>query len=280
MKFVKMHGCGNDYVFVNGICEEVLHPQEIAVRISDRHFGVGSDGLVVILPSEQADFRMQMYNADGSEAQMCGNAIRCLAKYVYDTGLTDKTMLTIETKAGLRSLWLTLSGGKVSEVKVNMGTPVTAAEQIPVIAKNSPVVAEPVAVTGHSGFMTCVSMGNPHAVFFTEDLETLDLHTIGPLYERHERFPERINVEFVKVLDRQTLQMRVWERGSGETLACGTGACAGVYAAILNGYTEDTVLVKLSGGELQIEFDRQEQVMYMTGSAVKVFEGEWQNVRN
>lgn len=276
MKFTKMQGCGNDYIYVNCLKETVENPAETAVRISDRHFGVGSDGLILICSSEIADFKMVMYNADGSQAQMCGNGIRCVGKYVYDYGLTEKTVVTVETPAGVKELTLHIEEGKVSEVTVCMGSPVTEAEKIPVIAEKSPVIAEPVEVEGRKEVMTCVSMGNPHAVFFVEDPLSLPLEQIGSAYETHERFPERTNTEFVKVIDRKTLLMRVWERGSGETLACGTGACACAYAAIVNGYTEDTVTVKLLGGDLKIQYDRDRNLIFMTGPAVTVFEGEYE----
>lgn len=276
MKFTKMQGCGNDYVYVNCFCETVGNPEETAIKVSDRHFGIGADGLVLICPSEIADFQMKMYNADGSQAQMCGNAIRCVGKYVYDYGMTEKTELTIETLAGIKKLELHVKDGKVFEAVVNMGTPIVEAKKIPVTASVSPVIAEPITVDGREERMTCVSMGNPHAVFFVDNPLALDLEKIGPAYEHHVRFPERINTEFAKVEDRNTIIMRVWERGAGETLACGTGACACAYAAILNGYTDDSVTVKLLGGELMIRYDRNENVIYMTGPAAVVFEGEWE----
>lgn len=275
MKFTKMQGCGNDYVYVNCLKEKLADEKKTAIRVSDRHYGIGSDGLILIYPSECADFQMVMYNADGSRSQMCGNGIRCVGKYVYDYGLTDKTEITIETLAGIKKLSLHVENGKVATVTVNMGSPITDAQSIPVEASKSPVIAEPILVNGRLEKMTCVSMGNPHAVFFTEDPMALPLEKIGPAYEIHERFPERVNAEFVKVIDRNTVQMRVWERGSGETLACGTGACAVAYACILNGYTGNTVTVKLLGGELQIRYDEKENTIYMTGPATTVFEGEW-----
>lgn len=276
MKFTKMQGCGNDYVYVNCFREKIRDRKATAIKISDRHYGVGSDGLILICPSEVADFQMVMYNADGSQSQMCGNGIRCVGKYVYDYGLTDRTEITVETLAGIKKLSLHVENGKVSEVTVNMGSPITEAKQIPVVAEHSPVVAEPIVVEGREEKMTCVSMGNPHAIFYVEDPLALDLEKLGPAYEQHERFPERVNAEFVRVLDKNTVQMRVWERGSGETLACGTGACATAYACILNGLTEDTVTVKLLGGELRIRYDRDENTIYMTGPATTVFEGEWE----
>ncbi len=276
MKFTKMQGCGNDYVYVNCFHETVGNPEETAIKVSDRHFGIGADGLVLICPSEIADFQMKMYNADGSQAQMCGNAIRCVGKYVYDYGMTEKTELTIETLAGIKKLELHVKDGKVFEAVVNMGTPIVEAKKIPVTASVSPVIAEPITVDGREERMTCVSMGNPHAVFFVDNPMALDLERIGPAYEHHVRFPERINTEFARVEDRNTIIMRVWERGAGETLACGTGACACAYAAILNGYTDDSVTVKLLGGELMIRYDRNKNVIYMTGPAAVVFEGEWE----
>lgn len=275
MKFTKMQGCGNDYVYVNCLKEKVVRPEETAIRVSDRHCGIGSDGLILICPSAVADFEMVMYNADGSRSQMCGNGIRCVGKYVYDYGLTDKKEITVETLAGIKHLQLHTENGKVTEVTVDMGAPITEAIKIPVFAEKSPVINAPIVIDGKEEHMTCVSMGNPHAVFFVEDPGKLSLEAIGPSYEFHPAFPERVNAEFVKVLDRKNVEMRVWERGSGETLACGTGACAVAYACILNGYTEDEVTVKLLGGDLRIRYDREKNTILMTGPAVTVFEGEW-----
>ncbi len=274
MKFTKMHGCGNDYVYVNCLEEIIEHPGELAIKVSDRHFGVGSDGLILIGPSEAADFCMHMYNADGSEAQMCGNGIRCVAKYVYDYGLTDKEQVTVETLAGVKTLKLLVENGMVSAVTVDMGVPVTEPKQIPVLAEGEAVIAKPLTVLGKEYEITCVSMGNPHAVTFVPDTQSLDLESIGPEFEHHAWFPERTNTEFVQVVDRNTIHMRVWERGSGETLACGTGACASAYACILNGKTEDEVTVQLLGGSLRIRYDRESGHIFMTGPAVKVFDGE------
>lgn len=276
MKFTKMQGLGNDYVYVNCLKEKVADPPELARKISDRHFGVGSDGLIMIKPSDQADFEMEMYNADGSRAEMCGNGIRCVGKYVYDYGLTDKTHISVETLAGIKYLDLTVKNGKVSLVKVDMGSPVFEPEKIPVKAEGSRVVDEPLLVDGKEYRMTCVSMGNPHAVIFVDqDVRNLPLEQIGPSFENHERFPKRINTEFVRVLDRHTAEMRVWERGSGETLACGTGTCATAVACALNGLTEDEITVHLLGGDLYIEWDKDKDTVYMTGPAETVFEGEW-----
>ena len=275
MRFTKMHGCGNDYVYVNGFAETVKNPGEVARFVSDRHFGIGSDGLILICPSDKADFEMAMYNADGSRAEMCGNGIRCVAKYVYDYGLTDKTRISVDTLAGIKYLELFVEEGKVREVTVNMGAPILEAEQIPVDFSNSPVISQPLDAAGKSYEVTCVSMGNPHCVLFMdEDVRELDLEKIGPDFENHARFPKRINTEFVNVIDETHLRMRVWERGSGETLACGTGTCATVVAAILNGLTKDEVSVELLGGSLRIRWDREQNLVYMTGPAEVVFDGE------
>lgn len=275
MKFTKMHGIGNDYVYVNCLEEKVENPERLAKFVSDRHFGIGSDGLILIKPSEAADFEMRMYNADGSSGQMCGNGIRCVAKYVYDYGLTTKTNISVDTLAGIKYLDLTVENGKVSQVKVNMGAPELTAKNIPVTAESEQAIDVPIQVDGKDYQMTCVSMGNPHCVIFMEeDVRGLDLEKIGPMFENHSRFPERINTEFVNVIDKHTLRMRVWERGSGETLACGTGACATAVAAILNGRTEGKVTVQLLGGDLQIIWDGGSKPVYMTGPATVVFDGE------
>lgn len=276
MKFTKMQGLGNDYVYVNCLQEKIENPPELAKKISDRHFGVGSDGLIMINPSEKADFEMEMYNADGSRGEMCGNGIRCVAKYVYDYGLTDQTSISVETLGGIKYLDLTVEDGKVKLVKVDMGQPELAPEKVPVVAEGDRAVDEPILVEGKEYRMTCVSMGNPHAVVFVDgDVRELPLESMGPCFENHERFPNRVNTEFVRVLDRHTAQMRVWERGSGETLACGTGACAVAVACVLNGLTEDEVTVQLLGGDLRIRWDREKNRVYMTGPAETVFDGEW-----
>jgi len=274
MKFTKMQGCGNDYVYVNCFKERVDDASQIAVKISDRHFGIGSDGLILIKPSDKADFMMDMYNADGSKSQMCGNGIRCVAKYVYDYGMTEKSRISIETGAGIKHLELKVEGNHVSEVTVDMGSPITDPRLIPVVSDQEQIVAMPITVGGILYNMTCVSMGNPHAIVFVEDTNSIDIEKVGPLFEHHSIFPERTNTEFIHVIDRHTINMRVWERGSGETLACGTGACASVYACILNGLTEDEVTVKLLGGELRIRYDKDKHTILMTGPAVTVFEGE------
>ena len=274
MKFTKMHGIGNDYVYVNCFKETVEHPSEVAIKVSDRHFGIGSDGLILIKPSEVADGKMEMYNADGSQGAMCGNGIRCVAKYMYDYGITDKTSISVETKSGIKYLDLTIKDGKVDTVKVNMGTPILKAVDIPVRSEKEQVIDEPVMVDGKEWKITCVSMGNPHAITYIDDMKNLEIEKIGPKFENHEIFPDRVNTEFVHVIDRNTVEMRVWERGSGETLACGTGACAVAVSSILNGLTEEEVTVKLLGGDLKIFWDRTENKVYMTGSATTVFDGE------
>ena len=273
MKFTKMHGLGNDYVYVNCFEEKIDNPPAVARFVSDRHFGIGSDGLIMINPSKTADFEREMYNADGSRGEMCGNGIRCVAKYVYDYGLTDKTQISVETLGGIKYLDLTVEDGKVSLVKVDMGKPKLEADLIPIISEREQVIDEPIEVDGKEYHMTGVSMGNPHTVIYVDDVKGLDLEKIGPKFENHERFPKRINTEFVHCIDRQTVEMRVWERGSGETLACGTGACAVAVSSILNNLTDTQVTVKLLGGDLQIEWDREKDRVFMTGPATVVFDG-------
>ncbi len=276
MKFTKMHGCGNDYIYVDGSKEQIPAEDkpELVKRLSDRHFGIGGDGVIFINPSKEADFEMEMYNMDGTRAEMCGNGIRCVAKFVYDKGLTDQRTVSIVSCGKVKYLELNVENGKVSTVKVNMGAPVLKASDIPVIADGEEVISEQIEVGGENYKMTCVSMGNPHAVVFVDDVASLPLEKIGPLFENHARFPKRINTEFVKVLDSETIEMRVWERGTGETLACGTGACASVAACILNGLTGEEVTVKLLGGNLQIRWERSENLVYMTGPASTMCEGE------
>lgn len=277
MKFTKMHGCGNDYVYVDGARETIPaeRKSEVVKFLSDRHFGIGGDGVIFINPSDVADFEMEMYNMDGSRSEMCGNGIRCVGKYVYDHGLTQKTSLTIVSCGKIKYLDLTVEDGKVTKVRVNMGSPILEAAEIPVVAEQSPVVDAPITVDGKEYRMTCISMGNPHAVVYVDEMiDDETMAKIGPLFEHHDRFPRRVNTEFVKVLSRERAQMRVWERGTGETLACGTGACAVTVASILNGLTDDRITVELSGGNLEIFWDRKENVVYMTGPATTVFEGE------
>ena len=275
MKFTKMHGIGNDYLFVNCFEEMVENPERAAIVMSKPHFGAGADGLVLIEPSDGADFAMRIFNADGSEAEMCGNALRCIGKYVYDRGMTDKTELTIETGGGLKQLWLTAENGKVVRVKADMGTPELNPRNIPVDLPGELVLRHRLQILGQTWFITCVNMGNPHAVVFVRDPEVIDLPTIGPMIEHHPLFPRRTNVEFVRVIDRNILQMRVWERGAGETLACGTGACASLVAAVLGGHANRTVQMKLSGGNLQVQWSAEDNHVYQTGPAAFVYDGEW-----
>lgn len=274
MKFTKMEGLGNDYVYVNCFEETVEDPKNVAIKVSDRHFGIGSDGLILIKPSKVADFCMDMYNADGSQSEMCGNGIRCVAKYVYDYGLTDKTSISVETLAGIKYLDLKIEDGKAVMITVNMGAPELIAKKVPVKSDKEKVIDEPILVDGKEYKMTCISMGNPHCIVFVDDTKNFPLEEVGPLFESHEVFPNRVNAEFVQILDRKTVNMRVWERGSGETLACGTGTCATVVASCLNGHTEDEVTVHLLGGDLHIKWDREENLVYMTGPAKVVFDGE------
>lgn len=275
MKFTKMEGCGNDYVYVNGFEEKIDNPNEVAIAVSDRHFGIGSDGLIIINPSEVADFKMCMYNADGSEGKMCGNGIRCVAKYVYDFNLTDKDVITVETLSGIKTLKLNVENGKVKTVRVNMGAPILECDKVPVKYDDEKMINKPVKVDGKTFNITCVSMGNPHAVTFINDTDNLEIEKIGPKFENNEIFPDKVNTEFIQIIDKKTVKMRVWERGSGETFACGTGACASVVASVLNRLTENKVTVKLLGGELEIEYNHDENTVYMTGPARVVFTGEY-----
>lgn len=274
MKFTKMHGIGNDYIYVNCFQETVENPQETAKFVSDRHFGIGSDGLVLIMPSDKADFRMRMINSDGSEAEMCGNAVRCVGKFVYDNKMTDKEVVSVETLAGIKVLYLTAEGGLVSAVRVDMGEPVLKPELVPVKSGKDIFVNEPVEVDGALYHITAVSMGNPHAVVYMDNIDDLEIEKIGPKFENHPLFPRRTNTEFVEVIDSKTLKMRVWERGAGETLACGTGACGVLVASVLNEISERKATIKLLGGELLIEWNAEDNHVYMTGSATKVFDGE------
>ena len=293
MHFTKMHGIGNDYVYVDSTKETVEDPSDVAVRVSDRHFGIGSDGLILIKPSDIADFEMDMYNADGSRGKMCGNGIRCVGKYVYDHGLTDKTTVRIATGSGVKILTLEIESGKVKNVRVDMGEAILEPEMIPVrmsekvIAGSRPVaegvfgrtaVNVPLRVLGHTYKVTCVSMGNPHCIVFMdspEDVESLQIESVGPHFEHHEAFPDRVNTEFAAMQGEHEIRMRVWERGSGETWACGTGACATAVAAILNGFGESPIRLHLNGGDLLVEWDRDTNHVFMTGPAEEVFEGEW-----
>ena len=274
LSFTKMHGIGNDYIYLNCLEQELKNPNDLSVFLSDRHLGVGGDGIVLILPSSVADYRMRMFNADGSEGKMCGNAIRCVGKYLFDNKITSKTDLTIETLSGNKSLKLYVTGDYVESVEVDMGKPVLKSSDIPVLSDSETFINQPVTVGSNDYFATCVSMGNPHAVIFMNDIESLDLISIGPKFEHHPMFPDRINTEFVEVLSKDKIKMRVWERGSGETLACGTGACASVVASVLNGKCEKNreVTVLLRGGELKIIWTSTDTVL-MKGPATKVFDG-------
>lgn len=275
MKFTKMQGIGNDYVYVNCFEETVADPERVSEIISDRHFGIGADGLVLIMPSDKADFRMRMFNADGSEGNMCGNATRCIGKFVYDNHLTDKTNITLETRSGIKKLTLYPENGKVKTVLVDMGKAVLKPADIPMNVSGDTFINKPITVDGKEVFITAISMGNPHAVTYVDDVDSLELEKIGPSFENHPLFPERVNTEFIKILDESTMQMRVWERGSGETWACGTGACAATAASVLNGYFphDKEITVKLRGGDLFITY-KSDGTVLMRGPAETVFTGE------
>ena len=275
MKFTKMHGIGNDYIYVNCFEEKVENPEAVSIYVSDRHKGIGSDGLVMIMPSDKADFRMRIFNADGSEAMMCGNATRCIGKYVYDKGMTDKTEITLETNSGIKYLTLFPENGKVEYVEVDMGKAVIVPKEIPVMAEGESFISVPVEVGGIEYKITCVAMGNPHAVVYLDNIAELELEKMGPLFENHKLFPDRINTEFIEVIDSRTLNMRVWERGSGETFACGTGACASVVASVLNGYCnrDEEVTVHLRGGDLKITYCDNGTVI-MKGPAAIICDGD------
>ena len=273
LKFTKMHGAGNDYIYINGFQHKIDNPGELAIKLSNRNFGIGSDGLVLILPSETCDFRMQMFNSDGSEAEMCGNASRCVGKFVYDNGLTSKKEITLETLAGTKYITLLDGDAKSRKITVDMGEPILDPQLIPVNVDSKPVINYPLDIDGKIWEVTCVSMGNPHAVTFTKDIDKLDLPVLGPKFEKNPIFPRKTNTEFIEVIDGNNLNMRVWERGAGETLACGTGACAASVAASLNGLTDRKVTIHLLGGDLNIEWRESNNHVYMTGEAVTVFEG-------
>ena len=275
MKFTKMHGAGNDYIYIDGTKEHMTDAGKWAKRLSDRHFGIGSDGVVLILPSDTCDFRMKMYNSDGSEAEMCGNASRCIGKYVYDKKLTNKKTITLETKAGVKTLELIVKNDEVSAVKVDMGEPCFESHRIPVTIEKNIVKDYPIEIEGNTYSVTALSMGNPHAVIFIdEDLANYPVHKIGPLLEKHPIFPQKANIEFARVITPDQIQMRVWERGAGETLACGTGACATLVAAALAGRSNNIATLQLLGGTLQIQWNKENNHVYMTGPAVTVYEGE------
>ena len=274
LKFTKMQGAGNDYIYVDGFTHHIENPSQLAIQLSDRHFGIGSDGLVLVLPSETCDFRMQMFNSDGSEAEMCGNASRCVGKCVSDYGMTAKKEITLETGAGIKYITLLDGDAKARKVTVDMGEPILDPTLIPVRIAEEPVLDYPLDIDGKIWKISCVSMGNPHAVVFTKNIKNLDLPVIGPKFEKHPIFPRKTNTEFIEVVDRNTLNMRVWERGAGETLACGTGACAAAVAAVLNNYCDREITIHLLGGDLEIKWDQTNNHVYMTGEAVTVFEGE------
>lgn len=274
LNFTKMHGCGNDYIYFNCFEQQIADPESLAIQLSDRHFGIGGDGIVLICPSDIADAKMRMFNADGSEGKMCGNATRCIGKYMYDNGLIDKPEMTLETLSGIKLLKMVAESGKIVRVTVDMGKAILKPSEIPTQFTGDLAVSVPLEVDGTQYAVTCVSMGNPHCVVFVnEDVEALDLPAIGPSFENHEMFPERINTEFIRVIDSHTLQMRVWERGSGETWACGTGACAAAVAAVLNGYCPkgEDILIHLRGGDLTIRYT--DEAVFLSGSATTVFEG-------
>ena len=287
INFTKMHGCKNDYLYIDCTKNELINPAKVSVKLSDRHTGIGSDGIILICPSSVADFRMRIFNADGSEAEMCGNGIRCVGKYVYDFGLTDKDEVRIETgvrteeeestgeipKNRIKILKLKIEEGKVVSATVDMGKPILTPSEIPVISDKDKFINEAVNVDGKDWYLTCISMGNPHAVTFVDDTKSLDLPVIGPKFEFNKIFPNRTNTEFIKVISRNEIEMRVWERGSGETLACGTGACASAYAAMLNGLADDEVRVHLLGGDLIIKYDQNTDHIFMTGPCETVFSG-------
>lgn len=276
MKFTKMHGCGNDYVYVNCFEEKIENEEKAAILVSDRHFGVGGDGMILIKPSEIADFEMCMYNADGSRGAMCGNGIRCVAKYVYDNKMTDKKSISIDSMGAIKYIDVQIENDKVASARVDMGKPILNAKDVPAVSDREKVIGEKITVLGREFNMTCVSMGNPHAVMFIDEHPSdFELEKYGPLFENNEIFPNRVNAEFIKIIDRKNIEMRVWERGSGETLACGTGASAATVAAILNGYTDNDVTVHLIGGNLEISWSGNENdSVFMTGPATTVFTGE------
>jgi diaminopimelate epimerase len=279
MKFTKMHGIGNDYVYVNTFDQPAPgDPRKLAIAVSDRHFGVGSDGLILIGPSERADARMRMFNADGSESEMCGNGVRCVAKYIHDHGIAKKPRVTVETGRGVLTLDLEVAKGKVQRVKVDMGAPILRSAEIPTTLPGDPPVNVPVTVAGAPLRLTAVSVGNPHAVLYVDDVDAVSLEVLGPLLENHEVFPRRINVHFVQVLGPNEVKMRTWERGSGITLACGTGACAVCVAGVLTGRTWRAILAHLPGGDLDLDWPEDDAPVYMTGGATEVFSGEWAEI--
>jgi diaminopimelate epimerase len=275
MRFTKMHGIGNDYVYVDGFAEKITDPHTLALKISDRHFGVGGDGLILILPSDKADVRMRMFNADGSESEMCGNGVRCVAKYIHDHGIARKGRVTVETGRGVLTLDLEVEADVVARVRVNMGAPILEAAEIPTTLPGQPPIDVPLTVEGQILRITAVSMGNPHAVVYVEDVQRFPVEAVGAALERHPSFPRRVNVHFVEVITPDEVKMRTWERGSGITLACGTGACAVAVAGGLTGRTRERVLAHLPGGDLSLDWDGVGAPVFMTGAATEVFSGEW-----
>ena len=274
IKFTKMHGLGNDYVYIDAINQKIENESSLAKFVSNRHFGIGSDGLILICKSDIADFQMRMFNSDGSEAEMCGNGIRCVGKFVYDKGLTDKTTVKIETLAGIKTLVLNTKDRKVETARVDMGEPILEAEKIPVISKEQPVKNLELEAENKKFKFTCVSMGNPHAITIVENTKEFDVEKYGKILEVDKAFPKKANIEFAQIIDKENIKMRVWERGAGETLACGTGACATAVACNLNGLTDRKVNIELLGGTLNIEWNEKDNHVYMTGPAVTVFDGE------
>lgn len=274
INFTKMHGIGNDYVYVDGFKENIPNPNAFSIYISDRHFGIGADGLVMILPSDKADFKMRIFNADGSEAKMCGNATRCIGKFVYESGYTSKTNITLETLSGIKYLTLNVKDNLVESVEVNMGKAILVPKEIPVLSDLDRFIKEPITIDENTYMVTCVSMGNPHAIIYCDDVDTIPLENVGPKLEFHSLFPDRINVEFVQIINENTVKMRVWERGSGETWACGTGACAVAVSSVLNGYCKqgEEITVQLRGGDLKITY-MEDGTVLMNGPATKVFNG-------
>ena len=274
IKFTKMHGLGNDYVYIDAINQNIENESSLAQFVSDRHFGIGSDGLILICKSDVADFKMRMFNSDGSEAEMCGNGIRCVGKFVYDKGLTNKTTVKIETLAGIKTLILNTKDGKVETARVDMGEPILEAEKIPVISNENPVRNLNLTAEGEKFKFTCVSMGNPHAITVVDNTKNFDVEKYGKVLEVDKAFPKKANIEFAQIVDKHNIKMRVWERGAGETLACGTGACATAVACHINNFTERKVNIELLGGNLEIEWNEEDNHVYMTGPAVTVFDGE------
>ena len=273
MKFTKMQGIGNDYIYINCFEEKVENPSELSIKLSERRFGIGSDGIILIAPSDTADCRMDIYNADGSRAMMCGNGIRCVGKYVYERGIAKKDVLKIDTMSGVKTLFLDILDGKVKSLKVDMGKPSLNTADIPVVLNKEEVINEPIVVDGQEYRITCVSMGNPHCVLFVDDVNKIDIEKIGPEFECNEIFPQRANIEFVQVLNQNEIKMRVWERGSGETWGCGTGACAVAVACAVNEKTGRATTVHLKGGDLNIDWDEKTSSVFMRGPAEFVFDG-------